>query len=381
MKPIHIFKTGTHTDSHGKKIEFSEADLASAIACYDPKLSQAPIVVGHPATDNPAYGWISKMTGKNGNLYAIPEQLNADFSEQVKAGAYKKISPSFYPPNSPNNPVKGSYYLRHVGFLGATPPAIKGLEPVEFSKDDDDFITLELDFSEPQTPTNEQNTFAQAMKSLWTLVFGEGEPSEMTTTIDSDNQVNAKPSNESEPNLTINQPETNKPNPTDEDNDMATQAELDAEKARADKLQAQLDERDKAEAKAKAEALAKENADFAEGLVDDGKLAPKDKQMVTAILDGLDTADSVKPVEFGEGDDKQSLKQALKDKLATANTDTFSYLFSEAASKPTNKAVEFDAPQGTAVDADRLAMHNQALEYAEAHNVGYDEAITHVAVG
>ncbi len=52
----------------------------------------------------------------------------------VKAGRFKSRSASFYHPDNPNNPKPGVYYLRHVGFLGAQPPAVKGLKAVEFIK-------------------------------------------------------------------------------------------------------------------------------------------------------------------------------------------------------------------------------------------------------
>jgi len=51
----------------------------------------------------------------------------------VNKGRYKKISASFYSPNYPFNPAPGSYYLKHVGFLGAVPPAVKGLGDARFS--------------------------------------------------------------------------------------------------------------------------------------------------------------------------------------------------------------------------------------------------------
>jgi len=57
----------------------------------------------------------------------------SDFAEMVKNGAFKKISASFYTPDSASNPVPGVFYLRHVGFLGAEPPAVKGLRAPEFS--------------------------------------------------------------------------------------------------------------------------------------------------------------------------------------------------------------------------------------------------------
>ena len=371
MKRIHIFKTGTHTDSHGQTLTFSEADLTAAVAAYDPNLHQAPIVVGHPKTDNPAYGWVQSLNGDGGNLFATPEQVNTEFSEQVANGAYKKVSASFYPPNSPANPAKGAYYLRHVGFLGAEPPAIKGLQPIEFSESDD-AVTLTVDFAEKQSAFD---TFVSAMR---TLFFGEDTTAD-TTTHDQNTITNTEkddamsdPITPPVPPVTPTAPAT-PPVPTPPPTDTA---DKDAQIAA---LQAKLDAQAQAESAAKAAAAEKENADFSESLVTDGKIAPSDKSIITAMLDALDRDSSHAPVEFGEGDKSLPLKAAVKAKLTDANANTFSHLFSEAATKPQTTNANFDAPAGTSIDADRLALHNQALTYSEAHKVDYSTAL--MAIG
>ena len=144
-------------------------------------------------------------------------------------------------------------------------------------------------------------------------------------------------------------------------------------------LQAKLDAKDKADASAKKAAAEKENADFSESLVSDGKIAPAEKTIITAMLDALDRDSSHAPVEFGEGDAKQPLKDAVKAKLSDANANTFSHLFSESATKPQMVNANFDAPAGTSIDADRLALHQQALSYSEAHKVDYPTAL--MAIG
>lgn len=383
MKPIHIFKTGTHTDSGGQTLTFSETDLTNAVNAYNPSIHQAPIVVGHPKTDAPAFGWVQSLSASDGNLFATPEQVNTEFSEQVKAGSYKKVSASFYSPNSPANPVKGVYYLRHVGFLGAEPPAIKGLQPIEFSEQDnaDDAVTLTLDFSETQTSkdaSNKKSAFDSVVSALYSLFFGEqaAATTEADTSVNPPIAPNSQPQSKTEPEqkdetMSNTPPNTNQTTPPPVNDDAV--AKKDAEIAR---LQAELDAKTAAEAKAKADALAKENSDFAEGLVAENKIAPKDKALVTAILDGLDTAESVQPIDFGEGDDKQPLKQAVKEKLADAEAG-FSYLFSESATKANTSTGkhEFNAPKGAVVDGDALAMHQEALAYAEAHGVDYATAV------
>ncbi len=144
-KRIEIFKAGRHTDMNGRTIDFSAGDLIAAAAAYDPALHEAPVVVGHPHTDDPAYGWVAGLSSPDGNLFADLAEVDADFAEMVRAGRFKKISASFYTPESSQNPAPGVYYLRHVGFLGAQPPAIKGLKPVAFAASEEGTIQFGLE--------------------------------------------------------------------------------------------------------------------------------------------------------------------------------------------------------------------------------------------
>jgi hypothetical protein len=100
--------------------------------------------VGHPKTDAPAYGWVRALRADGGDLVAEPHQVEPAFAEMVQAGRFKKISASFYTPNHPSNPKPGAFYLKHVGFLGAAAPAVKGLRDVAFAADDADVVTLEF---------------------------------------------------------------------------------------------------------------------------------------------------------------------------------------------------------------------------------------------
>ena len=138
--PIAIFRPGRHCPA------LDAAALRRSAAAYDPKLHEAPLVVGHPANNAPAYGWVSALSfdEPQSTLLAAPKQVAGEFAEAVRAGRFKKISSSFYLPNAPQNPVQGSYYLRHVGFLGAAAPAVKGLPAVEFSDDEASILTVEF---------------------------------------------------------------------------------------------------------------------------------------------------------------------------------------------------------------------------------------------
>lgn len=148
MKPFEIFKTGKHTSSQGVTLSFSDADLADIAQNYDPANHQAPIVIGHPKQDAPAYGWIKGLSVRGGRLVAEPEQIDTAFSELVTEGRFKKVSAALYAPDQIGNPTPGKYHLRHVGFLGAEPPAVKGLKPIEFAAGDDFLTFAEIEFAE-----------------------------------------------------------------------------------------------------------------------------------------------------------------------------------------------------------------------------------------
>lgn len=150
MKNIPIFKIGTHTATNGQSLTATAEFLSDVVRGYNPSNHEAPAVIGHPQDNHPAYGWVESLSfdEAKGVLYANFKQLEPQFSQMLNDGRFKKRSASFYPPEHPANPTKGKPYLRHVGFLGAQPPAVKGL--ADFS-DDKDCLTYE--FAEISTLT------------------------------------------------------------------------------------------------------------------------------------------------------------------------------------------------------------------------------------
>jgi len=137
LPATEIFKTGTHTPMQGGAIAFTAADLAAIAQGYDPAKWEAPVVVGHPATDAPAYAWVKALRVDDDRLVADFDQVDPKFAAMVKAGRFKNRSASFYRPDSPRNPTPGQWSLRHVGFLGAAAPAVDGLKPIAFAEAED----------------------------------------------------------------------------------------------------------------------------------------------------------------------------------------------------------------------------------------------------
>jgi hypothetical protein len=140
IKEVHIFKAGTQTSAQGITREFTKRDLEEIASSYDSGVHEAPIRIGHEDNDKvPAWGWVKGVKVKGDELFA-----EVDFSplaeDYVKNGLYKKVSASFYSPESKINPEPGKWSLRHVALLGAQPPAVKGLKGFAYEESGDGIV-------------------------------------------------------------------------------------------------------------------------------------------------------------------------------------------------------------------------------------------------
>lgn len=358
-KPIEIFRAGRHTAMSGAVLEFSEADLAATAAAYDPALHEAPLVVGHPRHDAPAYGWVKSLSAGAG-LEAEPHQVDPAFAEMVARGAFKKISASFYSPDSPGNPVPGVYSLRHVGFLGAQPPAVKGLRSPEFADGEAGIVEFS-DWSDVQNAS-----LWRRMREWLIGRFGVDEadktiPSYAVETLEAEaRQEDADETASATPAFSETKQETPAVTPEEK-------AAIEAENARLKQQLADAEAREKA---AKAAAAQTENAAFAESLVSAGRLLPVQKDFVVSFMASVA---EVGVVEFGEGDAKQSKPalQSFKDFLGALPV---AVDFGERAGE--SGKPEVDMEDGTAIAA--AAIEFQEARAAAGHIVDIATAVAHV---
>ena len=155
-KLIQIFRAGTHITSSGAPFTLDNSGLESVAKIYNTGISKAPLVLGHPADNAPAFGEVRALIARAGKLYAHA-MPNQELVDMVRGGLYKKVSAAFYAPNSPGNPMPGGYFLRHLGFLGSMPPSIKGMEALAFSEPDTLYF---LDFAESSNSATNPNLSA-----------------------------------------------------------------------------------------------------------------------------------------------------------------------------------------------------------------------------
>ena len=289
------------------------------VASYSPQLREAPLCVGHPQDNLPAYGWV-KSVGRNaqGVLTIATHSVEPQFAEMVAARRFPKRSASFYPPNSPNNPTPGKWYLRHVAFLGAQPPAIAGLKDIQFAAHDEGVVC----FSEATTPTPTSTTTTK----------------EVTTMTEEEIQT--------------------------------LKAKLQAAEAEAAQARKEADAAQQQAASFAEKARAERQAgfvSFAQAQVQSGRILPKDEAMLAATLGLLADA---QPVQFSEGGTttKVAPVQWLQDLVATGPKVVSFGEFAGATHHTPGGA-------GSARGKSDAEIDTAAQAYATAQKVDYAQAL------
>lgn len=362
-KVIEIFKPGKHTAMNGTTLEFSAEHLAATVAAYDPEKFSAPLVIGHPKLNAPAYGWVKGLEFADGTLRAETDQVAAEFAALVNEGRYKRISASFFLPDSERNPTPGSYYLRHVGFLGAHEPAVHGLKPAEFAADEEGVVEFGW----------EDRLIPRMFRGLKNLLLTKHSTEEVEAALpewelEAVTEEALQPEPAAEPSPVYAAPEGG------EETNMLTPEQI-AEK------EADFAAREAAIANREAATRNQEHVAFAAGLVKEGKLLPAQREQVVAILDFAAAQPDTAVVEFGAGEEKTSdtLAQSLRNLLEKQPKIVE---FGEVATddEGNHTAVAFAAAPGYSVDADSLETHSKAVAYQAKHpEVDYMTAVQAVS--
>lgn len=355
---IEVFRTGTFTPMEGGSLTYSAADLKAIADAYDPETAPAPVVVGHPKTDAPAYAWAKSFDydASVDRLYATVGEIDPAFSEAVKAGRYKKVSLSFFRPEDAANPVPGQWYPRHIGFLGAAAPAVAGLKNVQFSAE-----TLSATFSADfgARISEETASLFRNIREFFIEKFGSETADKVLPAYRLEwlDEMDVEPSGK--PVFSAPPAPPAPTDPTTKEPSAVTHPPADFA-AREAKLAA-----DQAALAAKlAEIAHSENVSFAETLVTDGRLLPVLKGKLVSILDAVPAETAV---SFAAGEAAVPIAKALRDLLA-AQPKVVSFGAFDLGPDPDDGggAASF-AADGRQVDAAGLELHAKAEAYQRAH--------------
>lgn len=354
---LPIFRAGTHVAVDGRKLTFTPEVIRELAESYDPSAHEAPLVVGHPRLDAPAYGWAKSLSVEGDVLRAVPHQVEPAFAELVNAGRFKKVSASIYLPDSPGNPCPGKHYVKHIGFLGAAAPAVKGLPSVQFAEGDgavefaDSLMASTLvDLFQRLRDWFVEREGAEAADRIipqWAIKGIDAADLEIPAVA----TAYAEPPEEPE---TLMTDKTSKP-------DAAAFAEREA---RLTAQAAELASREAALAAREAQAQRDLQVEFADQLVAAGKILPRERDAVVEVLLAL-PADAA--VAFAEGDGQVSkpaievLRQLLSDRPQVLDTRE------KSAPDSAPKAAAFAAPDNLPVDSVRADLHARAVAYQHDH--------------
>lgn len=367
--PIESLRPGTFKDGNGATWSFSDGDIADLAAGYDVTRNPAPVVIGHPKLDSPAVGIISAASkvGEKLCVEVDPSSLDPQFAADVEAKRYFRVSLRLFTPSHPANPNPGKWSIRHLGFLGAHPPAIPGLAPVFAAGDDDGPV---VDFSAAlDGPWWSVGALFRRMRD-W-MIGSQG--LDTADKIIPEWQVAAVEDAARMPEPDAGFAAGDPPAHVPQENTVNEQ-EAAALKAENIRLQAEL-----TTARHAADLIAKnrihdDNVAFAAGLVNNAKgpqLAPQHQSRVVALLDALGGMQT--EVEFAAADGKQAKEApaaALRAVLEAAAV--IVPVGAAAAGADVDADPEFAAGDGA---ADRAALDRKAREYARSKGVSYAEAV------
>jgi hypothetical protein len=327
---LEIFRAG----DYGDKGTYTERDLDQIASSYDPSFHEVPLVIGHPQTDAPAYGWVSALKRDGDTLLAKPSQVDPNFEEMVLKGRFKKRSVSFYRDD------KG-ISLRHVGFLGAEPPAVKGLADARFSAEVA-YQTIEFADGErgmQMADIDVKKTVRDSIREFFAELFSEGKTTPKTFSEDDVRKIAADAATAATGTLT------------------GKIAELEG------KLTSQAKEFSEGKKKLAAADTANAVSAAISGLKTRGKWLPAyDKMGLPLIFAEL--AKSAETIEFGEGDQKKKLTPI---ELLTGFVDGFKAFVPKGEVVAAGTRAEF-AEAGVKINAGRSAVDANSVQLTTLAN-------------
>lgn len=342
---IELFRAG----DYGNKGAYTESDIDKMVANYDAKEHEAPVVMGHPETNAPAYGWVESLKRVGNLLLGKLKQVQPAFEDMVRQGLFKKRSISFYV--TPNGPA-----LRHVGFLGAMPPEVKGLADVKLASfSAGAFQTIDL--KEDDVDAEQiSKSITQSLKEFFTELFKGKKVEDLS---------------EAE----------------------RTKAITDAVKAAVDPLQQKFTEM---ENKINAEKTARETAAAASATQSQAAFAEKQMQRVKdakrwiPAFDKMglpqifaEIAKTAAKISFGEGDKKteKPAAEAFADFMIGLGEIVPIGEIAGGATRRGGRLVKFNEPSarsGVEVDQESVAMAEAAKKLSEEKKIPYGEALKQI---
>ena len=330
---VEILRAGTHRDSQGRVYEFTRESLGQIAESYDPDRHVAPILVTHDERQ-PNKGLIDRVWLDGNRLLAEPKQVDPELAESVNTGRWPRLSAAVYLPDSPANPVPGSYGLRHLAVVQI--PAIKGMQPPEFSEEGT-ILLSETD-----------SDLAALARAIREFMLGEFDGSVADRYLPSWLvESMAARAIEQRDGMTFSE-QSEEPNVTENEEPATEGAAMPPEAAQYQRRMEALAAREAEIAKREAELTRAADTQFVEGAIATGKVPPFLRDRAIELLGALPD-EPTQILTFSEGgrETKATPKQIFRELLGSLRTVQFGEV-----------APEGDAPVGDSNDS--VAVSNKA---------------------
>lgn len=360
---FEIFRAGEQTDSKGRKRNFTHADLDSMVANHDAS-APFPFVLGHPADNDPAYGWGTDVMRDGDKLLAKGRATVPEFEAAVRDELFPNRSISVVEDG------KGGFKIRHLGWLGAKVSAVEGMQRLNFSASDAESV---YSFSASATPrvlrtikrlfrALRENLIERESTEVADRVIPEWDIDSIDDAADDLDAVArgaAAMFSQSKEELIMT--------------DINRQAEVDAANQRAKALQdenatlkAQLEEKDFARAKDEAGRII-------ELALREGRLLPSMTQGLAEFIAALPDDDSA-TFSFAAADGKPTkanMRAFFMDFLAEMPKQISLGARQDDPPEDGSVVSSYQAPAGFAINTDRAQLDQRARDYASKNNVDY----------
>jgi hypothetical protein len=316
-------------------LDVTREDLQQIVENYQPEKRKVPLVIGHPQIDSPAYGWVDKFElAADDRLWAHVNEVEQTFATMLSKKMFTDRSAKVL--TKPD----GTKQILHIGFLGAHPPAVEGLKPVELGEPEGEAIEVELGgfYFDSQIVSLARNIREYILERDGVEVADRVVPTWMLDTMAESNLIESNGAS------------------------FAMAGENKEQTVDLAAREANLVEREKAIAAREAQQLETELAAFIDARISEGKVLPAQKEVYLTTMRTL----ASQPVELAAGE--KSPLESFKESLINLPKQV------ELAAQPEGvEAVELGAKeQAQKVIAYRNEMRGKGIE------ISYAEAAEHV---
>lgn len=163
---IEIFRPG----DYGYGFEWTPDMVAAMARNYNAEWHKSPVVIGHDDDDTKdAVGWATGMAFDGASLWADVEITDDETVERVRSKGLQYVSAEVHP----NFHGIGPYVFR-VSLLGAMPPRVKGMKPLEFSDRSFSSVTPAIPPDNTQeNPLMDKEQIEQVSEGIFSRLMGK----------------------------------------------------------------------------------------------------------------------------------------------------------------------------------------------------------------